>query len=192
MREFFPRSTGAWKTQEAESFRRLSLSVVEMGVITGVVLRIYRAFVLSRGANGGWLDMSLTFALGLVLLLGMSTLHLGNFPVRHWLWRAPTFAVIEALTESLTALALIALNREPLGSARAEFTDWPSLVSETFLWRVSAVLVFAALLAGMVQLTRFVLLTREHRTHTFQAVHAHEAELHHPGKAAKYLKAEGS
>jgi hypothetical protein len=185
MREFFPRTTGAWKTQDAESFRRLSVSVLEMGVITGVVLRIYRALVLSRGASDGWLSLSLAFALFFVLLFGMVTLHLGNFPVRHWLWRAPAFAVIEAITESLMALALIALNREPLGSARAEYADWPSLVTETFIWRVGAVIVFAALLAGVVQLMRFVLLTREHRSHTFQAVHAHGAELQHSRKAAK-------
>jgi hypothetical protein len=177
MRHFFPHHTAAWKFEDAGSFRRISMSVVEMALITGVVLRIYRALVLSRGASGGWLYLALSFAVGFILLFGMVTLHLGNFTIRHWLWRAPAFAVVEAAAESLASVALIALQREPLGSARAAFADWPSLVRDTFFWRLLAIILFAILLAGVVQLTRFFLLKREHRDHTFQAVHTHEIDV---------------
>jgi hypothetical protein len=174
MRGFFPQHTGIWKLEDAQSFRRLSMSVLEMGVITGVVLRTYRALVLSTGESGGWLYLSATLAFGLVLLFGMTTLHLGNYTVKQWLWRAPVFAVIESLTESLASLALIFLHREPLGSTRAAFADWPSLVRDIFLWRLTSVAAFALLLAGVVQLTRLALLRHEHRVHTFRAVHAQE------------------
>jgi len=179
MADFFPRQTGAWVVQEAQSFRRLSFSVVEMGVLTGVMLRIYRAIVLSRGSSGGWLYLSATFALGLILLFGMTTLHLGNYTVRQWLWRAPVFALVEATAEAVTSLLLIALGREPLGSARAALADWPGLVVDAYMWRVLWIGVFALLLAGVVQLTRWMLLRREHRDHTFHAVHTHEMEIRH-------------
>jgi len=171
MRGFFPLHTGAWKVQEHRSFRGISMSTVEMALITGVVLRIYRAVVLSRGADAGLLYLGSTFALGVILLFGMMTLHLGNYTIRHWLWRAPSFAVIEAIAESLTSLALIALHREPLGSTAAVFADWPALVRETFGWRVTAIALFTLLLSGVVQLARFLLLKRERRGHTFAAVH---------------------
>jgi hypothetical protein len=37
--------------------------------------------------------------------------------------------------------------------------------------------IFSLLLAGIVQLVRYILLRRGHRTHTLEAVH-HEAQLH--------------
>jgi hypothetical protein len=173
---YFPQHSGTWKLQEPKSFRGISMSTVEMAVITGVVLRVYRAVVLSRGADAGVLYLGTSLALGVILLLGMTTLHLGNYTIRHWLWRAPAFAVTEAIAESLTSLALIALHKEPLGSVRATFADWPALVRDTFGWRVTAIAIFALLLSGVVQLTRFFLLKKEHRAHTFDVVHEHEVE----------------
>ncbi len=177
MRGFFPRQTGAWKTiDEATSFRRVSLSVVEMAVLTGVALRAYRAIVISLGSGRGWLYLGVTFAVGFFLLFAMATLHLGNYTVRQWLWRSPVFAAIEAATESAVSLGLIALGREPMGSERATFSDWPTMVRDVFVWRVGSVVVFALLLAGVVQLVRRVLLKREHRGHTLRAVHEMTAE----------------
>jgi hypothetical protein len=153
---FFPVKTAAFKIDEARAFRRLSYSVVEMAVVTAVVLRVYRALALSlAGANVFFLGLS--FAIGFVVLFGMVTLHLGNFTVRRWLWRAPLFALIEAAAESLTSLALIALHREPLGSARATYADWPGIVGAIFTWRVSAIVVFALILALVVQMARVTL-----------------------------------
>jgi branched-subunit amino acid ABC-type transport system permease component len=176
MRGFFPLHTHVWKLPERTSFRGISMSTAEMAVITGVVLRVYRALALSRSDEAGSLYLGGTFALGVILLFGMTTLHLGNYTVKHWLWRAPAFAVIEAIAESATSLGLIALHREPLGSARATFADWPGLARETFGWRVTAIALFTLLLAAVVQLVRYVLLKREHRGHTLEAVHHHVLE----------------
>ena len=156
MPAFFPVKTATFKLDEARAFRRLSYSVVEMAVITAVVLRVYRALALAlAGANV--FALGLSFAIGFVVLFGMVTLHLGNFTVRRWLWRAPLFALIEASAESLTSLGLIALHREPLGSARAIYADWPGIVGSIFTWRLSAIVVFALILAGVVQMARVTL-----------------------------------
>jgi hypothetical protein len=168
---FFPTHSGTWKAVKPHPIRHVSMSVIEMAVLTGILLRVYRALVLSREAVGGWLFLGATFALGIAFLLGMVTLHLGNYPIRQWLWRAPAFAALEAATESLAAAALIAVAREPLGSVRATFGDWPGMVIAIFVWRVAVIVVFAAALAGVVQVVRYALLRREHRQHTFEAVH---------------------
>jgi hypothetical protein len=156
MPKFFPVHTVGVRIEEARPFRRVTFSVVEMAVITGVVLRVYRALALSV-AGSSVLLLGLSFAIGFVVLFGMATLHLGNFTVRRWAWRAPLFAAIEAAAESLTSLGLIALQREPLGSARATMADWPGIVLSVFSWRVLSIVVFALLLAGVVQLARMTL-----------------------------------
>lgn len=157
MPAFFPVKTASYpKIDEIRSFRRLTFSIVEMAVLTAVVLRVYRALALSlAGANVFLLGLS--FAIGFIALFGMVTLHLGNFTVRRWVWRAPLFALIEASAESLTSLGLIFLHREPLGSARATFADWPGIVGSIFTWRLSAIVVFALVLAAVIQLARITL-----------------------------------
>jgi hypothetical protein len=150
---FFPSKTASFRLDEARAFRRLSYSVVEMAVVTAVVLRVYRALAMTlAGANALFLGVS--FAIGFVVLFGMVTLHLGNFTVRRWVWRAPLFAVIEATAESVTSLALIAAGREPLGSARATFADWPGIVGTIFTWRLSAIVIFALVLAAVIRVAR--------------------------------------
>ncbi|HEX9563739.1 MAG TPA: hypothetical protein VF981_07200 [Gemmatimonadaceae bacterium] len=156
MANFFPTNTLAFRIDEARPFRRVTFSVVEMAVITAVVLRVYRALALSiAGANLTLLGIS--FAIGFVVLFGMVTLHLGNFTVRRWTWRAPLFATIEASVEALVSLGLIALGREPLGSARATFQDWPGIALTIFSWRIGSILLFTLLLAGVIQLARMTL-----------------------------------
>ena len=157
MPAFFPVKTASYpKIDEIRSFRRLTFSIVEMAVLTAVVLRVYRALALSlAGANVFFLGLS--FAIGFIVLFGMVTLHLGNFTVRRWIWRAPLFALIEASAESLTSLGLILIHREPLGSARATFADWPGIVGSIFTWRVSAIIVFALVLAAVIQMARITL-----------------------------------
>jgi hypothetical protein len=170
MPAFFPRHTGAFTAQDTHAFRTITTSTVEMAVITGIVLHTYRAIVLSSGAGRGWLFLGVSLALGTVILFGLTTLHLGNYTLRQWVRRVPVFAIVEAATESLVALGLIALGREPLGSTRASVADWPMIVQETFVWRVCAIILFAVLLAGVVQLFRRVLVARDHREHTLEAV----------------------
>jgi hypothetical protein len=154
---FFPHKTASYpKIDEIRSFRRLTFSIVEMAVLAGIILRVYRALALSlAGANV--LLLGLSFAIGFIVLFGMVTLHLGNFTVRRWVWRAPLFALIEASTESLTSLGLILIHREPFGSARATFADWPGLVGSIFTWRLSAIVVFALVLAAVIQMARITL-----------------------------------
>ena len=156
MSGFFPIKTATFRLDETRAFRRFSYSVVEMAIVTAVVLRVYRALALSVAGANVFL-LSLSFAFGFVVLFGMVTLHLGNFTVRRWVWRAPLFGLIEAAAESLTSLALIAIHREPLGSARATFADWPGIVGSIVTWRVSAIVVFALVLAAVVQMARVTL-----------------------------------
>jgi hypothetical protein len=175
MAPFFPQVTGAFRIEETPAFRRFTMSIVEMALVTGVVLRMGRALALTAGPNDNLVFIAAAVAAGLAWLCGMATLHLGNYTLTRWIWRAPTFVLIEAIAESLTSLALIALHREPLGSARATFADWPAITFSTFLWRLIAVLAYAAVLAGVVQLVRYALVKHDHREHTLDAVHG-EAE----------------
>lgn len=175
MQGFFPTTTGIWKLEEPPAFRRLSMSIVEMALLTGVVMRLVHSFAFTHGPSQSWLYVATVVALGLILLLGMATLHLGNYTLRHWVWRAPVFAAIEGATEALTSLGLIALHREPLGAARAQFSDWVGIAGSLLFWRIIGVSLFALLLAGVVQLVRRWLVGAEDRQHTLDVVH-HEIE----------------
>ncbi len=177
MRGFFPTNTGFWKLEEPPAFRRLSMSILEVAIMTGVVMRLYRAFTLTHGPNGSWFYLATVVAFGIILLLGMATLHLGNFTLRHWVWRAPVFGAIEAAAESITSLGLIALHREPLGATTAEYADWLSIAGSLLFWRIIGVSLFALLLAGVVQVVRRWLVRQDHREHTLQTVKHEIAEI---------------
>ena len=153
---FFPRQTIEWHIEEPRAFRRLSLSLVEMSVVTGILLHVYRAYVLTHRANG-WLFFGGSLALGLLFLLFMTTAHLANFPIQRWAWRAPAFALLECASEMVTSLLLIWIGREPLGSARAEWHDWPSMAMGTLATRGLLILLWSLLLAGIVQIVRRVM-----------------------------------
>ena len=171
MTPYFPRTTVEFKIEEPPAFRRFTMVIWEMALVTGVLYRVYRALALTTGPTSNWMFLGATFAFGALFVLGMATLHLGNFPLRHWLWRAPAFGALEAAAESLTSLGLIALSREPIGSERAHFHDWVEIAAGTFFWRIVTVSLFALLLAGVVQFVRYLLLRRENRVHTAVAVH---------------------
>ena len=171
MPTYFPRHTVEWRLEEPAAFRRLSLSLVEMAVLTGVVLRLYRAIVLSLAARPGWLVVGAGVAVGAAFLVGMATLHLGNFPVQRWLWRAPLFGLVAAAAELATSFLLTLVGREPLGTARAATADWAGIVPFVLVTRVLVVVGFALVLALVVQAVRVWLLRHEHRDHTLKAVH---------------------
>lgn len=170
MAEYFPRQTLTWKVEEPPAFRRLTLSLIEMALITGVILRLYRSLVLAHAADS-WLYVGATAAFGALILFGMLAIHLANFPIRHWLWRAPAFAVLEVAAETVTSLALIALRREPDGTARAEMADWLPMATETLRTRTVFIILFALVLAGVVQAVRYALLRRERRDSTADRIH---------------------
>jgi hypothetical protein len=162
MAEFFPRKSIRWQLEEPGALRRFSLKLVPMALVTGIVLRLFRAALLgsltpSWGALGAYYGVA-----GAVFVAAM-TAHVGNFPLRQWLWRVPAFAVAEVAVESLVSLGLIALGREPFGTVRATMADWWDLTLSGFWYRMGLALVFGALLAGIVQGVRYVLLKREER-----------------------------
>lgn len=154
MRPFFPHTTVVWKVHEPTALHRLTLSLVGTAAVTGVALRLLRALALTSGPSESWLYLVGTFALGAVLFFGMATLHLGNYTLRRWVWRVPAFAVVEAAAEMGTSALLIAAGVEPLGTSRAELRDWPAMAANAALVRLVALVVFAFVLAGVVQLVR--------------------------------------
>jgi hypothetical protein len=150
---FFPKQTVHWHFEEPTMVRRFSLSLAEMAVLTGIVLRLYRAVVLPYGPTS-WLYLGGALVLGILLLCAMTTAHLANFTVKRWLWRAPVFALVEVAAESATSLLLIWFGREPRGSARAEWSDWLPMAADTLWTRELVVCLWALFLAGAVFIVR--------------------------------------
>lgn len=159
MTRFFPKHTVQW--EEPTILRRFSLSLVEMAVLTGITLRLYRAMVITVGSASSWIWAGGTFAIGILLLCAAATVHLSNYPMQKWTWRAPAFAGIEVAAESLTALLLIWLGREPLGSARAEWADWLPMTGTSLWTRLFVVCGWALLLSAMVWIVRRTILREE-------------------------------
>jgi len=149
-----PYHPSEWDLNEPASFTRIARSPVELALLTGVVMRMFRAVVLTHGSPTSNVYLGASLVIGTVFLLGMATLHLGRFPVRDWPWRAGLFAVFETVGEMATSLLLILLHREPWGTARAEFHDWQPMARGVFFWRLVAVLTFALLLGAVVQVVR--------------------------------------
>jgi hypothetical protein len=153
MSHFFPRHSVEWRLEEPQAFRRLSLSIVEMALLTGIVLRVLRALTFTLG-RASWLFYGAAFVVGTVILLGMTTAYLANWTIRSWLWRAPLFALLETVGEMGTSLILIAMRREPEGAVRAEFHDWPSMALRALLQSQLSICIWAALLAGVIVFVR--------------------------------------
>jgi hypothetical protein len=150
------------RVREPAAFARLARSLLDMAVVTGIVARVYRALVMSRAESASGMYAAATLAGGAIFLLLMTSVHLSRTPVREWLWRAPLFAAVEGATEMLASLLLIALDREPLGTGGARFSDWPSLATTTIGWRIITISLFALLLAIVVKWVRYMLLRKEH------------------------------
>ena len=153
MATFFPQHSVEWKLEEPAAFRRLSLSLFEMALLTGIVLRLLRALTFTHG-RASWLFYGAAFVVGLLILLGMTTAYLANWTLRSWVWRAPLFALVEAAGEMATSLVLIAIGREPEGAVRAAFHDWPSMALRAFLQSELSICLWALLLAGVILFVR--------------------------------------
>ena len=178
MPRYFPRDNVAWHLEEPRVLRKISLSLPAMALIAGVLVRLIRVGV--AGMSASWWAVFASIALGIVLLLTIATAYLGNYPVRQWLWRAPLFGLAEAAAEAGVSALLMVMGVERLGSTRAHLSDWPSMATDTIIGtptlafldgRVAMVSLFALVLAGVVQIVRFLLLRREHRDHTAVAIH---------------------
>jgi len=106
MPAFFPRHTVEIRLEEPKAFRKFSYSLVEMAIVTGVLLRVYRLFTLTHGSDN-WLYIGSVFAIGFAILLGMLTAHLANYPLHQYSWRAPLFVLVEVIAEMATSALLI-------------------------------------------------------------------------------------
>jgi hypothetical protein len=153
MSSFFPRQTVEWRLEEPPAFRKLSLSLVEMALLAGIVLRVFRALTFTH-AHASWIFYGGAFVVAMLILLGMATAHLANWTLRSWAWRAPLFALLEATGEMGTSLLLIALKREPEGAIRAEFHDWPSMALRVLVRSEVTICLWALLLAGVIVFIR--------------------------------------
>lgn len=158
----FPRETIAWKQLTGVPFwRKIAVSLVWTAVLTGIVVRLFRALVLISGPTESVLYLGGAFAVGTILLLGGATLHLSNFTIRHWWWRAPLFALVELAAEMLTSLALTWGGMEPLASGRAQMDDWLGTARATLWWRLIPISLYALFLAVIVFAVRAVVARRE-------------------------------
>jgi len=159
MSTFFPKHSVEWRFEEPTVLRRFSLSLWEMALLTGVALRLYRALVTTQ-SSGTWLWL-MAVVIGLLVLCAMTTVHLANYPLHQWLWRAPVFAVSVVAAEALTSIVLIAVGREPSGTSRAYWSDWLPLTLDT-LWRRGLVVCgWALVLAGVIWIVRRTILREE-------------------------------
>ena len=156
MSNFFPKHNVQWHFEEPTVLRRFSLSLWEMAVLTGIALRLYRAVVVNYGSTN-WLWLA-AIGVAVLLLCAMATVHLANYPMNRWVWRAPLFALVEVAAESMTSLALIYFGREPQGSARAEWSDWGSMATDTLVTREATVCLWAVVLGSVVWVVRRTIL----------------------------------
>jgi hypothetical protein len=148
---FAPRHTGVWDTYEASTVRKVSRSLLETAAVTGIAWRLLRALMLGSGPADSALFIGSVLAAGLLVMLGMATLHLGNYPLKRWLWRVPVFALVVSIAEVATSAVLIAAGREPYGSGFATWADLPGIFTWTLLPRLIVLGVYASILALIVQ-----------------------------------------
>jgi hypothetical protein len=160
MPTFFPKQTVEFRIEESKAFRKISFSLVGMAIITGVVVRIYRLFVLTHGSNN-WFYLGGAFALGTVFLFGMLTAHLANYPLHQYLWRAPAFALVDVLAEMATSALLISVGWEPIGTVRAHWDDWLGMGLNALLLRGMSIILWSLALAVIVSLVRRTIVQEE-------------------------------
>jgi hypothetical protein len=130
------------------TWRTFSRNTLELAGITGVVLRLYRAAVLSLESFSSWPMFIGALIVAVVLLCAVLTWNLSNFPIRRWPSRVAVFLGIEVASEFGMSSVLIALRREPLGSGMATWHDWWPLAGQTLLERGLVMAAYATLLAG--------------------------------------------
>jgi len=150
---FFPRHSVDWHLEEPPFVRRLTLSLAATAVVAGILMRLYRLAVLTYSPRSIWAFLIMA-AGGLVLVLGLATAHLGNFPVRNWLWRAPVFGAVEAAAFTATGAVLLAAGLERVGTEMMHWHDWSADLLTVFLRHTITVSLFALVLAGVVQVVR--------------------------------------
>lgn len=142
-----PLPASAAATARVGAWRAFARRPLEIAGLTGILLRLYRAAVLSLDASTGWPLFLGALLLGAVFACGALTWHLSNFPLRRWPARVAAFVGIEVAAEFGASSLLIALHREPLGSGVATWADWWGLAGNTLLERGLVLGGYAGLLA---------------------------------------------
>jgi hypothetical protein len=175
---FFPHETVEWRLEEPPALRRLSLNLFAMAALAGVLLRLWRVAVLTLVGADRPLLFVLGVAVGVALVLGAATAHLGSYPVRHWVWRAPLFGLVLGAASLATSAALIALGIERSGTSLMGWSAWRGEIAWVLMRDTIAVSLFALLLGVVVQIVRRLLLRHERREHTLVAIH--EEHVRHP------------
>ena len=153
MPSFFPNHAVEIKLEEPQAFRRFSFSLVEMAIVTGVLVRLLRLAAFTHGSNN-WVYLAVVFAVGSILLFGMLTAHLANYPLHQYFWRAPAFALVEVAAEMVTSALLVTAGREANGTVRAHWDDMVGMGLHALLYRGLAIVIWGLILAGVVQLVR--------------------------------------
>lgn len=176
MMDVFPRHSIAWRLEQPHLLRRVTLSLPVMALMTGIVLRLWRSYALTHGSPDSWAWVGGTLLAGIAFLFLMCAVHLANFTLRNWAWRAPLFAILEAGTEIGMSLALTALNLEPLGADKAELADWLPSGIRILFFRMLGIVLFTVVLAIVVSILRRIILVADQRGHTVAAVHRASAE----------------
>ncbi len=184
MTDFFPRTSIAWRLEQPHLIRRMTLSLPWMALLTGVVMRLWRSFALTFGSPESWAWVGGTFLAGAAFLFLMCAVHLANFTLRNWTWRAPLFAVLEAGTEIGMSLVLTAASLEPLGADKAELSDWLPTGLRILFWRLLGVVIFTVVLAAVVSVLRRIILAADHRGSTVAAVHRGGGDSQEPDSGA--------
>lgn len=144
--------------EEPAFLRRVSLSLPLMAILAGAGLRSYRAVVLEFGWSDSWLWIAGTFMGGAFFLFLMATMHLGNYPVRAWSWRAPLFALVESATEIAVSLALTLFGVERIGSLPATIEDWQGTSMRILFYRLVGITGFAVILALVSTVVRLLMI----------------------------------
>ena len=153
MPTYFPKNTATMRIEEPKAFRRLSLSLVEMALVTGLLVRVYRSVVMTHGSSS-FVYIASMMTVALVFVVGMATAHLANYPLHQWVWRAPAFAGLEIVAEMVASAFLIWIGREPNGTVRAHYADWPGMMTRALEIRGVVVVVWSLFLAAIVQIVR--------------------------------------
>lgn len=163
MSRFFPRDVIHWGEEHLHPLRAFAIRTIEPAGITGLVLRLWRAFVL---ASGSWIVFVTGLTAGVVFLCGMLTWHLGNFPVKRWPLRVLAFFIVEVAVEMGMSSLLIGFGRERFGSQRATWADWWPMAGQSLWQRGIVILLFTLVLAVVVQLVRRTVDQRTETTHS--------------------------
>lgn len=171
MSPFFPERSFSHASVDS-LIARVPRSLIPMALITGTVVHIYRVFILaSPTITFGWISLFLAGAGEYVLLLSLTTVYLGNHPVRQWIWRVPLFTLAEWMVEAAAVAILIRIRFERIGSEQARTGDLGSIVMDRLIWHGAAILTFSLTLAVVVQTVRYALLKHEHRDTTAIRIH---------------------